>query len=488
VRRVEQAVRDVKAGRLAASAAAGEASSAADDDDESARERVAWSASPLDAAAWTAWGREMLRTVAGTEAPDWKLAEILAADTLARLGWPEESEPEPGGACAEESSRSRPRGRRRFDARSLEVFGRDFRPAPSAPDPPEMPDPESGTDAWEIHGVIERLIALRHGVEFEKTRLLLWMAGRRLYRFLRYASGERYVEHGLGLAPREAHAAIDLQGDLLMFPEIARAWHEGRLPPNRAKLLVQVASRDTEPAWVEHATTVSLDRLELEVNWNLALRSVMSTREYLELTGGTPHPEIASEVMRLDWEEFFGVHEAERRQAQGSGSEPGGACVEDGETSGLELEPVVRVAFSAPPRVAAAFRAAIRRTREASGANLDDGECVARMLIAFAHEHAGRRSVTDRKRWEVLERDGWRCALPNCRMRSHLQVHHVRFRSEGGSDERENLITLCVGCHRLIHEGHVLVSGAAPDALVVRVGRLPDGRWRETWHGFRRVN
>jgi len=31
-------------------------------------------------------------------------------------------------------------------------------------------------------------------------------------------------------------------------------------------------------------------------------------------------------------------------------------------------------------------------------------------------------------------------------------MHHIRYRSQGGSDIRPNLIRLCVYCHRGIHD------------------------------------
>ena len=49
----------------------------------------------------------------------------------------------------------------------------------------------------------------------------------------------------------------------------------------------------------------------------------------------------------------------------------------------------------------------------------------------------------------VLERDGWRCQT--CGSMQHLQVHHLKFRSQSGGDEEQNLITLCAECHELVH-------------------------------------
>jgi 5-methylcytosine-specific restriction endonuclease McrA len=50
---------------------------------------------------------------------------------------------------------------------------------------------------------------------------------------------------------------------------------------------------------------------------------------------------------------------------------------------------------------------------------------------------------------QVLERDGWRCQV--CGSMQNLQVHHLKFRSQSGSDEEQNLITLCEECHTRIH-------------------------------------
>ena len=55
----------------------------------------------------------------------------------------------------------------------------------------------------------------------------------------------------------------------------------------------------------------------------------------------------------------------------------------------------------------------------------------------------------ERLREQVLRRDGSRCQ--NCGSRSNLEVHHKEFRSQGGDDSEENLISLCFACHSLLH-------------------------------------
>lgn len=46
-------------------------------------------------------------------------------------------------------------------------------------------------------------------------------------------------------------------------------------------------------------------------------------------------------------------------------------------------------------------------------------------------------------------RDGHQCRV--CKGEDHLQVHHVKPRSEGGTDKLSNLMTLCKECHQKHH-------------------------------------
>jgi hypothetical protein len=69
-------------------------------------------------------------------------------------------------------------------------------------------------------------------------------------------------------------------------------------------------------------------------------------------------------------------------------------------------------------------------------------------------------------RMAILERDGFRCQWPDCRSRRNLQVHHIIARSDGGSDDEDNLISMCRTHHRRLHRWQDrlrrLASGPAP--------------------------
>lgn len=63
----------------------------------------------------------------------------------------------------------------------------------------------------------------------------------------------------------------------------------------------------------------------------------------------------------------------------------------------------------------------------------------------FNYGYSSRRSA-------ILHRDNYTCQCcgkKNCR----LEVHHIKFRRNGGTDDEENLITLCEDCHKGVHAG-----------------------------------
>lgn len=58
-------------------------------------------------------------------------------------------------------------------------------------------------------------------------------------------------------------------------------------------------------------------------------------------------------------------------------------------------------------------------------------------------------NIPNTVRKAIYRRDGFRCAL--CDSPKGLQVHHAIRRSQGGSNQPQNLITLCWKCHAVAH-------------------------------------
>jgi hypothetical protein len=93
----------------------------------------------------------------------------------------------------------------------------------------------------------------------------------------------------------------------------------------------------------------------------------------------------------------------------------------------------------------------------------------------------------------VLNRDSYTCQ--NCKGKSKdskLEVHHILFRSENGSDDESNLLTLCKTCHDKVHDYSIVLNlkGKRKTALKhatqmnsIRVQLLKNSEYEETF-GF----
>lgn len=75
-------------------------------------------------------------------------------------------------------------------------------------------------------------------------------------------------------------------------------------------------------------------------------------------------------------------------------------------------------------------------------------------------------------RWTVFQRDGGRdrafgtpLVFDGSNTFTASQLHHVVYRSHGGTDTTDNTITVSLATHNLIHEGLLKVEGD-PDSTV----------------------
>ncbi len=59
----------------------------------------------------------------------------------------------------------------------------------------------------------------------------------------------------------------------------------------------------------------------------------------------------------------------------------------------------------------------------------------------------------------VLERDRHRCRFPGCQSRK-VDLHHIRYWSNGGQTSLDNLTSLCKRHHRLVHDKGYIITGS----------------------------
>ena len=71
-----------------------------------------------------------------------------------------------------------------------------------------------------------------------------------------------------------------------------------------------------------------------------------------------------------------------------------------------------------------------------------------------------KRDFENTKKY-VYWRDGYKCQ--HCgKSDTILNAHHIVFRSQGGSDRSDNLITLCEKCHKKLHAGKIKLNVGNP--------------------------
>ena len=131
-----------------------------------------------------------------------------------------------------------------------------------------------------------------------------------------------------------------------------------------------------------------------------------------------------------------------------------------------------QVAVRVPRHVAFLLQETFWAARRAVGMDLTADQCLYWMADHFLGTWEDSPEVQVAPGRRVIERDHGYCQVPGC-SRGAEHVHHVVFRSRGGGDEPENLVSLCVAHHlHGVHRGWARVSGRAPDQLTWELGEV----------------
>jgi 5-methylcytosine-specific restriction endonuclease McrA len=83
-----------------------------------------------------------------------------------------------------------------------------------------------------------------------------------------------------------------------------------------------------------------------------------------------------------------------------------------------------------------------------------------------------------KKRLEVMERDGWRC-LDCSSENKQLQVHHCVYSKEPWDVDPKYLMTLCEDCHTerqwLEHDAKMMIGQISRGSNIQRLGKIVAG-------------
>jgi hypothetical protein len=346
------------------------------------------------------------------------------------------------------------------------------RPVPS--------DPDEDLDAWELDAHLRRLVRFRQSLAWRQGRLLATFASLRLYRDLGFDTFDDWVGDRLAMSPRRARYLVSLTRRLRGLPLLADAYRSGLVSWCQARLLVRVAQPATQSLWIRYARQVTVRRLEDAI----VEREVGATNSSATSASAGPDasctaaPAAPAHISAGPAHISASPSDIDRALAHVSASPPSSA-----ESPPAGAGPATsdrrtwrRISFWCPLDVAALWDSALRSCRAAAGKNLEDWECFLLLVRSLRNTWENQEDPRWRRRYRILERDGWRCKAPGCTSLSGLNEHHITFRSQQGGDDPANLVTLCVGHHQQgLHAGHIRCFGRAPHGLWWDMGVRPGG-------------
>jgi hypothetical protein len=195
-------------------------------------------------------------------------ADVCAAHTLV-AGDPPAPDEEAANVCASQASGDEVPASRAHGAAGNAALPGFLRP---------LVDGLEEADAFELDARFRRAVALEQRVWSEVGAWIAEVAAGGRHRLAGHRTLEAYARERLGISPRKARALLRLERAGELCPSLRSAYRDGRLSWVQAQtLLPLVTMEDSVPcrdAWIEHATCVTVRRLEDDVDRALALHDL----------------------------------------------------------------------------------------------------------------------------------------------------------------------------------------------------------------------
>ena len=295
---------------------------------------------------------------------------------------------------------------------------------------------------------------------------VLWFSDimtRGLFRELGYPSIHLFASQELGFSSTRTGDFVRMARKLDDLPAVRRSLASGKLGYTKAREILKVATPTTEKIWVK--TAASTPRRELEKKVAL-VRAQARTQRHAPCQGQLlPATEVnhrlaASVPVRVQFEmtaEQFARFEAlvEKLRKKHHPSAKVDLLLEG-------LEALLEKDLPAAPR-GTNFQVHVRqcpdcgRISAATGRGdlelgpADSGRIRCDSRIDDPGRERNRHTIPPAVRRRVMARDDHRCQTPGCANTRFLEVHHLRPRALGGTNEPANLVTVCGACHRHAH-------------------------------------
>ncbi len=264
---------------------------------------------------------------------------------------------------------------------------------------------EPGLKPMDVHGRLVLLARVDRRVESALCFYLHEVDERQLYIDYGHACTVDYALECLGFENRKTRTLLHLARRFEELPKMKASFGRGDIPYTKAREAVKVATANNEDEWIDKCKKLSNRQLEQAVKDEL------------------PPQKTRTLVLVLD-EERIETWERTREAME----KLAGKTLTEIEVFDLTCAESLCTHDLTPP--------------------LGDPEAPMGGYVA-----------------KVIERDRFRCQRPGCSNRSALTGSHVKSRGRGGSEEPENILTVCMVCHAAIERGLLKTTGRAPDKI-----------------------
>jgi hypothetical protein len=313
----------------------------------------------------------------------------------------------------------------------------------------------------DLHTQLRAARRAHQRAEFSLAVLLFELKSTGRYTERGHTCVEAYAEAELDLTVRQTRDLVAIAKHMRELPALAQAFSDGRLSATKAREVARVATRETDAAWTKRACGSTSRVLERQVA--AAVRGDSPPDDPRALPG-SPRVMLRFDVSAADAEVVRATLARLRLQGGfGADCDDGVLLADLARNALVDLEQV--------PPTAERFRVSIHHCPSCENTHVGDpeapsaaehtdlacAECDAEVLDLTAPKPRLTHAIPPATRRRVFEQHGRRCAVPHCRNRLWLDLHHIRPRSLGGDHRAGNLVCLCSAHHRLVHEGALAI-------------------------------
>jgi hypothetical protein len=311
------------------------------------------------------------------------------------------------------------------------------------------------TCEWELaHHEITRLARDRAMHEHALGRALLRAKRAKAWEPMGLGTLYEYTERYAGLSFRQTEERIRVAEALEYLPLLSAALAEGVVHFSAVREITRVAVPETESAWVIAAKALSVGQIERMVR--------------RKIKGDHPddpdRPEANRHriVLEVSPQTYAAYREAQAKLREDSDERLS-------EEDGLLL--MARSVLQGPSDEGrSSYQVLVTRcddckrtTMEGHGRNVFVDETVAETVDCDAQriDDAGKakQDIPPATRRLVMRRHGGKSGVPSCQIARYLDIHHVVFRSDGGTHDPDRLCPLCSAHHARVHEGTLCIDG-----------------------------